>query len=236
MKESCLLPPLQSWRDSTSATPALMPRTGLPAAHPVPTRLKHLVTAGRSKAGSGLPPMLVTSARTRCTFKFSDLTPASRALLLSQTGGRHRTQCLVSLLRRLAYGSHCRWRCAGVAVAVSLTPCATSGVLATRALPLEHAVARVCREAGARVARNVRLADMDGAGTDSARCRASRRRSCTNLRLQPQCRRREAASPGRASSGIGLMSLPARCNGYCAAGLDTGGGGGPRQVASKATR
>ena len=36
--------------------------------------------------------------------------------------------------------------------------CATSGVLATRALPLEHAVTRVCREAGAR---DVRLADMN---------------------------------------------------------------------------
>ena len=34
-------------------------------------------------------------------------------------------------------------------------------MLATRALPLEHALARVCREAGARVARNVRLADMN---------------------------------------------------------------------------
>ena len=30
------------------------------------------------------------------------------------------------------------------------TACATSGVLATRALPLEHAVARVCLESGAR--------------------------------------------------------------------------------------
>ena len=39
--------------------------------------------------------------------------------------------------------------------------CATSGVLPARALPLEHAVARVCREAGARVARTVRLADMN---------------------------------------------------------------------------
>ena len=38
--------------------------------------------------------------------------------------------------------------------------CATSGVLASRALPLERAVARVSQEAGARVARNVRLADM----------------------------------------------------------------------------
>ena len=38
--------------------------------------------------------------------------------------------------------------------------CVTSGVLASRALPLERAVVRVCQEAGARVARNVRLADM----------------------------------------------------------------------------
>jgi len=34
--------------------------------------------------------------------------------------------------------------------------CATSGALASRARPLERAVARVCQEAGARVARNVR--------------------------------------------------------------------------------
>ena len=34
---------------------------------------------------------------------------------------------------------------------------ACAGVLATRAMPLEH----VCREAGARVVRNVRLADMN---------------------------------------------------------------------------
>ena len=39
--------------------------------------------------------------------------------------------------------------------------CATSGVLASRALPLEHAVACVRREGGARVARNVRVADMN---------------------------------------------------------------------------
>ena len=36
--------------------------------------------------------------------------------------------------------------------------CATSGA---RALPLERAVARVCQEAGAQVARNVRLAGMN---------------------------------------------------------------------------
>ena len=39
--------------------------------------------------------------------------------------------------------------------------CATCGVLASRALSLERVVARVCQEAGARVARNVRLADMN---------------------------------------------------------------------------
>ena len=39
--------------------------------------------------------------------------------------------------------------------------CANAGVLASRALPLERAVARVCQEAGAQVARNVRLADMN---------------------------------------------------------------------------
>ena len=39
--------------------------------------------------------------------------------------------------------------------------CATSGFLASRALPLEYAVARVCCEAGAQVAWNVRVGDMN---------------------------------------------------------------------------
>ena len=39
--------------------------------------------------------------------------------------------------------------------------CATSGVLASRVLPLERAVTRVCQEIGARVACNARLADMN---------------------------------------------------------------------------
>ena len=38
--------------------------------------------------------------------------------------------------------------------------CATAGVLQSRAIPLECALARVCREAGACVAQNVRLVDM----------------------------------------------------------------------------
>ena len=39
--------------------------------------------------------------------------------------------------------------------------CSNSGVLASRALPLERAVARVCQEAGARVGRNVALSAMN---------------------------------------------------------------------------
>ena len=39
--------------------------------------------------------------------------------------------------------------------------CANAGVLRPRGVPLEHAAARVCREAGARVARNVPLANMN---------------------------------------------------------------------------
>ena len=38
---------------------------------------------------------------------------------------------------------------------------ANSGVLRPRGVPLEHAAARICREAGARVARNVFLANMN---------------------------------------------------------------------------
>ena len=43
--------------------------------------------------------------------------------------------------------------------------CATAGVLASRAIPLERALARLCKKgwhsAGTRVAQNVRLADMN---------------------------------------------------------------------------
>ena len=41
------------------------------------------------------------------------------------------------------------------------TACATSGVLRSRAVPLQRALARVCREAGARVAANVPLSRMN---------------------------------------------------------------------------
>ena len=112
----------------------------------------------------------------------SDLTPASRALLLSQAGpfasralnlmptrddiAIPSAQFRVLLLRRLRLPlplAPRRCRCHGALDPLGdhRTACATSGVLATRALPLEHAVARVCREAGARVARHVKLADMN---------------------------------------------------------------------------
>ena len=40
-------------------------------------------------------------------------------------------------------------------------PCPTAGVLGTRGAALERAAARVCREAGARVATNVLLREMN---------------------------------------------------------------------------
>ena len=57
--------------------------------------------------------------------------------------------------------SHCSSRCARDALGDHRAACATSGVLASRALPLERAIARVCQEAGARVARNVTLVKMN---------------------------------------------------------------------------
>ena len=112
----------------------------------------------------------------------SDLDTASRALLLSQAGphaGRALTvrptatellippaQFRVLLLRRLRLPLQLAPRtcsCHGHLDALGdhRSACATSGVLAPRALPLERAVARVCREAGGRVCHNVRLADMN---------------------------------------------------------------------------
>ena len=51
------------------------------------------------------------------------------------------------------------------------TACPTAGVLAVWGAPLEWAAARVCREAGARVASNVRIRDMnpDAPATDARR-------------------------------------------------------------------
>ena len=113
---------------------------------------------------------------------FATLPPASRALLLSQAGP-HAACCFtvcptheavtipaaefrVLLLRRLRLPLPLAPRvCACRRLLDPLedhrAACANSGALASRALPLERAVARVCQEAEARVARNMRLADMN---------------------------------------------------------------------------
>ena len=75
-------------------------------------------------------------------------------------------QFRIALLRRLRMplplAPH-RCTCGGVidALGVHRAACATTGVLAARAPTLERAVAQICREAGARVARNVAVADMN---------------------------------------------------------------------------
>ena len=116
-----------------------------------------------------------------CELHPANLPPAARALLLSQAGPvaarphRMRTQYdltipsaphRVLLLRRVRLPlplapRHCRCRGLLDPLGDHRSACATSGVLASRALPLEHAAARVCSEVGAQVARLVRLASMN---------------------------------------------------------------------------
>ena len=52
-------------------------------------------------------------------------------------------------------------KCEGRSCANSCGACPNAGVLKPRGIPLERAVARICREAGARVRHNVLLADMN---------------------------------------------------------------------------
>ena len=87
------------------------------------------------------------------------------------------------------------------------TACATAGVLASRAIPLERALARVCREAGARVARNVRLADMnlDVPMQDARRIEVV----CNGLPLWQLMPRSSAPSAGTASPAPAPMPVPA---------------------------
>ena len=127
----------------------------------------------------------------------SDLTLASRALLLLQAGPHSaraiavaptheavsipNAQFRVLLLRRLRLPlplaprtRSCRGRlgsCRGRLDAFGdhRAACATSGVLAARAGPLERAVARVCREAGARVAPTSRTAALASRTSCSSR-------------------------------------------------------------------
>ena len=149
------------------------------------------LTQRRVPAGPGEPDITLrgwqrVAARacneSACETHLADLPPTSRALLLSQSGP-HSARALtalptheavvipsahfrVPLLRRLRLPlplapRTCRCRGRLDPLGDHRSACATSGVLAARALPLERAVARVCREAGAAVARNVRVADMN---------------------------------------------------------------------------
>jgi hypothetical protein len=107
---------------------------------------------------------------------------ASRALLLSQSGtyaGRCFTAIPTSvdviipmqhfrvlLLRRLRMplpftARTCRCGARLDELGDHRAACAAAGVLRPRAVPMERAAARICREAGARVAQNVFLRDMN---------------------------------------------------------------------------
>ena len=107
---------------------------------------------------------------------FTTLTPASQALLHSQAGcyaGRAFTelelpsqQFRVALLRRLRMPLPIAPRRCGCGNDLDQygdhrAACATTGALAARAPALETAVAKICREAGGRVARNVAVANMN---------------------------------------------------------------------------
>ena len=114
---------------------------------------------------------------------FADLDLASRALLLSQAGPDQAGRVLhvlptaaelrlpselfrIVLLRRLRMplpASGRAYRCGRPADALGdhVAACPTSGVLRTRAAPVERAIARVCREAGGRVAMHVQVAEMN---------------------------------------------------------------------------
>ena len=110
------------------------------------------------------------------------LSPASCAVLLSQAGAAPCTchhcplthdavlipsaQFRVLLVRRLRlpwtlapHACSCRGRLD--VLGDHRAACATSGVLASRAMLLERVVARLCRGAGARIAHNLLVADMN---------------------------------------------------------------------------
>jgi hypothetical protein len=108
----------------------------------------------------------------------SDLDPSSRALLHSQAGPyasrtltvyptnpeytlspEHFRVCLLRRLRLpLPFTNH-RCSCGGALDPLGdhRAACATSGFLRVRPIPLERAVARICREAGGRVRTNMNL-------------------------------------------------------------------------------
>ncbi len=127
-------------------------------------------------------------ARAKATLVEEHVDPAWRALLRSQCGrgaGRVFTvlpttpsttlssaEFRVLLLRRLRLPLPLAARCCSCRRALDArgdhrAECSTCGVLRKRGKPLEKALARVCREAGARVAENVLLRDMNLQGISS---------------------------------------------------------------------
>ena len=137
-------PSLQS---TSSSSPLLITAAGL------------LCKAGSRTAGAACQRALIprtaapASDKRALDLHLPYIDAASRALLLSQAEP-HAARAPVAP-RTCA----CRGRLGPLGD--HRAACATSDVLASRALPLERAVAMVCQEAGARAARNVRLADMN---------------------------------------------------------------------------
>ncbi|CAE7915065.1 unnamed protein product, partial [Symbiodinium sp. KB8] len=72
----------------------------------------------------------------------------------------------------------------------------------SRALPLEHALARICREAGARVGRNVRVADMniDVPVSDARRIEVA----CSGTELSPRPLKRDGSPQPAADAQPGV--------------------------------
>ena len=161
----------------TFAGKVMVCRTGSPRR----SKPRHRSSGNLGSRYTGGSDLLPQPAMSALELHLSHLDAASRALLLSQAGP-HAARALtifststelavaspqfrVILLRRLRLAlpvapRACACRGRLDPLGDHRAACANAGVLASRALPLERAVARVCQEAGARVARNVRLADM----------------------------------------------------------------------------
>ena len=153
-----------------------------PVSHPLPNPLEEPL------ASQGWQHRAVMPIYTTCRNELlTALDPASRAMLESQTGPfASRTFTTIPsgpeftyppdlfrilLLRRLRLPlplsvRHCRCRRSLDSLGDHRAACATSGALRSRAGPLERAAARVCREAGARVATNVLVSDLNVSRTN----------------------------------------------------------------------
>ena len=153
-----------------------------PVSHPLPNPLEEPL-ASRGWQHRAVMPIYTTCRNELLTA----LDPASRAMLESQTGPfASRTFTTIPsgpeftyppdlfrilLLRRLRLPlplsvRHCRCRRSLDSLGDHRAACATSGALRSRAGPLERAAARVCREAGARVATNVLVSDLNVSRTN----------------------------------------------------------------------